>query len=92
MSNPVYPESVVELDELSESETLVYNKDFVDMNFDETSKVKGIFTLGKEANEANEKIIEKELLSNKIKEEIIDKSKKINAIESSLKANQRKNS
>lgn len=88
LSNPkVYPESVVELDELSESETLVYNKDFVDMNFDETSKVKGIFTLGKEANEANEKIIEKELLSNKIKEEIIDKSKKINAIESSLKAN-----
>lgn len=83
----VYPESVVELDELSESEILVYNKDFVDMNFNETSKVKGIFTLGKEAHEANEKIIEKELLSNNIKEEIKDKNIKINAIESSLKVN-----
>lgn len=33
-------------------ETLVYNRDFVDKNFDQPSELKGIFTLGKEDKDA----------------------------------------
>ncbi|MDR2666764.1 MAG: AAA family ATPase [Holosporales bacterium] len=38
--------------------TLVYNRDFVTANFGETSKIGGIFTLGKDSKEAQEFISE----------------------------------
>jgi wobble nucleotide-excising tRNase len=38
--------------------TLVYNRDFVSANFGETSKIGGIFTLGKDSKEAQEFIAE----------------------------------
>jgi len=34
--------------------TIVYNRDFVNANFGETSKIGGIFTLGKDSKEAQE--------------------------------------
>ena len=36
----------------NEIEVLIYNQDFVDNNFHETSNIKGIFTLGKDASDA----------------------------------------
>ncbi|MEG1506869.1 MAG: AAA family ATPase [Bacilli bacterium] len=33
-------------------EILVYNKDFIDANFTDSTKIKGVFTLGKDAGEA----------------------------------------
>lgn len=52
-----------------EVEVLIYNQDFVDNNFYETSNIKGIFTLGKDASDA-QKIIEqtKTDLDKKIKD------------------------
>lgn len=52
-----------------EIEVLIYNQDFVDNNFYETSNIKGIFTLGKDASDA-QKIIEqtKIELDKKVKE------------------------
>ena len=52
----------------NEIEVLIYNQDFVDNNFHETSNIKGIFTLGKDASDAQ--IIEqtKNELDKKIKE------------------------
>ena len=41
----------------NEIEVLIYNQDFVDNNFYEMSNIKGIFTLGKDASDA-QKIIE----------------------------------
>ena len=38
--------------------TIVYNRDFVNANFGETSKIGGIFTLGKDSKEAQEFIAE----------------------------------
>lgn len=37
-------------------ETLVYNRDFVDKNFDQSSELKGIFTLGEENKDTLERI------------------------------------
>ena len=37
-------------------EALVYNRDFVDSNFDEPTELKGIFTLGEEDKDALSKI------------------------------------
>lgn len=37
-------------------ETLVYNRDFVEKNFDQSSELKGIFTLGEKDKEALDKI------------------------------------
>jgi wobble nucleotide-excising tRNase len=39
-------------------QTLVYNRDFVSESFGETSKIGGIFTLGKDSKEAQEFIVE----------------------------------
>lgn len=33
-------------------EILVYNKDFIEANFTDSTKIKGVFTLGKDAGEA----------------------------------------
>src|SRR5690606_11967293 len=51
-------------------ECLVYNKDFIDRNFNESSQLKGIFTLGKESEELLTKIQEKKSLITKIQSEI----------------------
>lgn len=36
----------------SDREILVYNKDFIEANFTDSTKIKGVFTLGKDAGEA----------------------------------------
>ena len=51
---------------LDELEVLTYNKDFVDELFTDTSKVKGIFTLGKDADDARKKIENYEEEKNKL--------------------------
>lgn len=51
---------------LDELEVLTYNKDFVDELFTDTSKVKGIFTLGKDADDARTKIENYEEEKNKL--------------------------
>ena len=52
-----YPECSVTWRGGNKLETLVYNRDFVDKNFNSDSELKGIFTLG-EKNEADLKAIE----------------------------------
>lgn len=50
-------------------ETLVYNRDFVKSHFSQSSSIKGIFTLGKDASEAKEFIaIQKQELDKKEKD------------------------
>lgn len=51
---PIYKESTIVED--SESEILVYNRDFVQTNFYTSDELKGIFTLSKENKEAEHKI------------------------------------
>ena len=77
---------------LNDLEVLTYNKDFVDDLFTDTSKVKGIFTLGKDANDArtkiknyeeekNELIKDNEVLKNNIEK----KNEELNEIKEKLK-------
>ena len=77
---------------LDELEVLTYNKDFVDELFTDTSKVKGIFTLGKDADDArtkienyeeekNKLIKDNEVLNNNIKK----KNEELNKIKEKLK-------
>lgn len=50
--------------------TFVYNRDFVDLNFNSHSELKGIFTLGKDAKDTRAKIEGKKLELTKIQKEI----------------------
>ena len=49
-----YEKCVIEKNENDTSEMVVYNKKFVDELFSDSSKLKGIFTLGKDSGEALE--------------------------------------
>jgi len=51
-------------------QTLIYNRDFVIGNFSETSKINGIFTLGKESKEAREFISEQKAKANECVKQI----------------------
>ena len=53
---------------------LTYNKDFVDNLFSDTSKVKGIFTLGKDADEARTKIENNENEKKRLNQENVVRS------------------
>lgn len=81
-----YTYSSVTQDE--ERKTLVYNNDFVDLHFNNNSLIKGIFTLGKDSNEALEKIKELEETNNNLKDEIKNKEKSIE--KSNLELNSKK--
>ena len=59
-------------------ETLVYNREFRDENFGESSKIKGVFTLGKATKEQLEQIKEKEEKANSLREEIIKQRETLN--------------
>lgn len=50
--------------------TLVYNRDFVSQNFNESAEIKGIFTLGKKDKELEEKIASAQREINQITNEI----------------------
>ena len=62
-------------------ETLVYNKDFVKSHFSQSSSIKGIFTLGKDATEAKEFI-------EKTKKEVDEHASKLEGLRKSLNAKQ----
>lgn len=49
-----YDKCIIEKNENDKSEMVVYNKKFVDELFSDSSKLKGIFTLGKDSGEALE--------------------------------------
>lgn len=59
-----------------EEDIIVYNKNFVETNFNDNSKIKGIYTFGNDANDAIEKIgkLKEENLATKQKLEQLDKS------------------
>jgi len=57
IANPIkYNGSIIEKDGNDNLEIVVYNKDFVDDLFYDASKLKGIFTLGKDSKEIQESI------------------------------------
>ena len=77
---------------LNDLEVLTYNKDFVDELFTDTSKVKGIFTLGKDADDARTKIENYEEGKNKLIKDnevlnnnIEKKNEELNKIKEKLK-------
>ncbi len=75
------------VDKDSDDTVLVYNKPFVERNFQEISEIAGIFTLGSDAGKAQEFIKEKELEYDDIDTQIKNKSstlKKFNDEEKAL--------
>lgn len=66
--------SAVDRDNFENETILVYNKPFVDKNFQEVGDIAGIFTLGSDAGEAQKFIKEKEIEYNKAIGQIIDKN------------------
>ena len=64
-----YPTCLVKWKDNTKLETLVYNADFVEENFQPSQEIKGIFTLGKEEADTQKKIdIEKKDIENLNKE------------------------
>lgn len=53
-----YPTSTIKWKEGTKLQTMVYNQDFVDRNFNQLAEFKGIFTLGEKENENLSKIAE----------------------------------
>ena len=85
IANPIkYNGSIIEKEKNDNLEIVVYNKDFVDDLFYDASKLKGIFTLGKDSKEIQESIdkskevIEKLSFDNKILEKNILKEEEKN--------------
>ena len=52
----LYPACAVHWQRATELETLVYNRDFIDTNFNQRADLKGIFTLGQKDIETQNKI------------------------------------
>ncbi len=65
-----------------ELETMVYNRDFVDLNFNQSTEIKGVFTLGKEQQDIRKKI-------NLEKKEVKDLETKIENLTLALHGNER---
>jgi len=72
-----YPNCSVVWANNSPIKTFVYNRDFVDSNFNSRSELKGIFTLGKDAKDTRDKIETKKQESTKIDKEIESIQEKI---------------
>lgn len=53
-----------------EDNAFIYNEDFIEDNFQNVDKQKGIFTIGKEAGDAKEKIIQSTLKKTKYQEQL----------------------
>ena len=95
LENPKdYSKCIIETDENDTSEMIVYNKKFVDELFNDSSRLKGIFTLGKDSGDALEiiekanddiKLLEKENkgLKDNIQKKIMEKEKIDNLLKES---------
>ncbi|MGB9878906.1 MAG: AAA family ATPase, partial [Candidatus Pelagibacter ubique] len=55
---------------INEENAFIYNEDFIEDNFRNVDKQKGIFTIGKEAGDAKEKIIQSTLKKTKYQEQL----------------------
>lgn len=71
-----YDKSKIEWENDEELETLVYNKRFINDNFNNCNSIKGIFTLGKDTKEAKELIEQAKIQQeeNKVQIETLNKS------------------
>lgn len=79
LSNPIgYRDCVVERDQNDSAEMVVYNKSFVDQLFTDSSKVKGIYTFGKDSGKSIEIIDESKEEIDKIEKENLGLRKSIN--------------
>ena len=67
-----YPSCKVEWKDNTKLETLVYNSDFVEENFQPSQEIKGIFTLGKEEADTQKKIDLEKGEIEKINKELAD--------------------
>ncbi|QMW05453.1 AAA family ATPase [Spirosoma foliorum] len=72
----------------SQLDTLVYNKVFVEANFGQSKKIKGIFTLGKNSVEAYEYISNMQTKINAIDNEIINLNRSLVNISNDITANE----
>ena len=84
LNNPKnYTDSSIIQDE--ENEILVYNNDFVDLNFNNNSIIKGIFTLGKDSNDIIDEIKKLDDERNVLLEQIKNKDHTLNNQRETLK-------
>ena len=67
----VYPDCTVQWRSGVPLETMVYNRDFIEMNFNQSDDLRGIFTLGAEDKETLAKIDTAKNQSDRIKESIV---------------------
>lgn len=80
-----YPESSLSWDNDIEYHKLVYNRDFVKNNFNEETKLRGIYTLGEESEEIYKKIEELTLLKKTMQADIVSQKEQINSYQNELK-------
>lgn len=80
-----YPESSLSWDNDIEYHKLVYNRDFVKNNFNEETKLRGIYTLGEESEEIYKKIEELTLLKKTMQADIVSQKEQISSYQNELK-------
>lgn len=80
-----YLESSLSWDNDIEYHKLVYNRDFVKNNFNEETKLRGIYTLGEESEEVYKKIEELTLSKKKMQADIVFQKEQINSYQNELK-------
>lgn len=80
-----YLESSLSWDNDIEYHKLVYNRDFVKNNFNEETKLRGIYTLGEESEEVYKKIEELTLSKKTMQADIVSQKEQINSYQNELK-------
>lgn len=80
-----YLESSLSWDNDIEYHKLVYNRDFVKNNFNEETKLRGIYTLGEESEEVYKKIEELTLSKKTMQADIVFQKEQINNYQNELK-------
>ena len=80
-----YLESSLSWDNDIEYHKLVYNRDFVKNNFNEETKLRGIYTLGEESEEVYKKIEELTLSKKTMQADIVFQEEQINNYQNELK-------
>lgn len=81
-SNPIFNNCSVNYDENGECNTLVYNQDFVKINFNSETQLRGIYTFGEESEEKYKQI---KLLNEKKENISLDITKKLEEIKTKKK-------
>ena len=76
-----YPESSLSWSGGNKYSRLVYNRDFVKSNFNEETKLRGIYTLGEESEELYKKLEELNILKKNIQTDINSQKEQINNYE-----------